>query len=1213
MRIPGVPIVSVTPLGSSAADIGGAIDQIIDYLQRGAARRPEPNASILGYYADAPTAPGVWRGRGVNAEQLSGPVDVDQFRRVLEGAHPHDGTQLVDAVGSSGRTRRGMVDAPLEGPPDTLLDVDRASTWLGVDRSYIKKLALETERNPDARTPLRGTRDEAGHWWFSRAELERFAATRKEPKVVVAFDVTVSFEKSISLVWARATPEQRRTIEAALDAGTNAAVAYLEDQALAVRVGGRAAKADGVWAASYRHMTNRNLEPQLHDHVVIANIAAADGRTQTLHSRLLHHHAKTAGYVAGAVTRRHLTDTLGLAWQPVERGLSDIDGITRPMINAFSTRRAEITTLTDELGLDSAAARNVAALATRAPKTEPADWETLEAQWTAQLDHLGLTSDRWTHLRQHQPAQDRTLTNEDTANVLAWLDSPVGVTRHNAVFGRRDVVQAIIEWDGTHGTGNRLDYDTIDRLADTYLTSPSVVTLAMTTAQVTRTGEVDWYSTTTMLDLERAVISAYTNAHINHSVLPEMVDAARLTWENTNGNRLGADQAEMVDAITSSTQQFLPVVGPAGSGKTAALHVAAQAWTAAGYQPLGVSVTGTATEVLAEATNIPTRTVASLIAELNNGGQPFTDRTVLIVDEASTLSNRDHHALVRAISDAAAIMRTIGDPAQHRAVEAGGLWAHLVTDLADTTPTLTVNRRQASPEMIDVRLANADYRNGLITQALARLADNRRIVTAPSADELLDHLTADWYTDRLHNPAEPSRMMAESHAVRRQLNHRAQTLLAADGTLTGPSVTINGERFHVGDTVITRTQDRDLRHDDGHFLRNAATGTITAIDTDPDGRHQITVDFDRHGPLTLPDEFLTRHIRTGLDGGLAPAYAITTHAAQGSTYRTGRMLTTDTSTREGVYVGLTRGTTDTRLYLVAADELAPGDGRSDVGLPIIHDTRSALDALADHLNAPDQATVIAATDPDARIVHTLRTRTIDELRTVAPGDLNERRALRHIADATARHTVQNPTAGIIERFGERPPADSPLRPAWDDAIAKSVKHSIVFGDDHTTPPAQRSSVGVTASAERLDTLRSAAWPHPQKPIFAVDEVAELASRLRAARSTLPLDDKLIASLSDRLDAHARRAVDSRPDYLTDLLGQRPDDDDRRASRWDKTALTIERTRHRNGVTPERGTFEGNSSKDKALGPIASAEVSIAKRAVDEYSSVDRALRRGRSQ
>ena len=86
--------------------------------------------------------------------------------------------------------------------------------------------------------------------------------------------------------------------------------------------------------------------------------------------------------------------TLGLAWQPVERGLADIDGVTRNQIATFSTRRAEITTLTEELGLDSAAARAIAARATRAEKQEPADWGTLEAEWRSQLDTVVARSAR---------------------------------------------------------------------------------------------------------------------------------------------------------------------------------------------------------------------------------------------------------------------------------------------------------------------------------------------------------------------------------------------------------------------------------------------------------------------------------------------------------------------------------------------------------------------------------------------------------------------------------------------------------------------------------------------------------------------------------------------------------------------------------------------------------------------------------------------------
>jgi conjugative relaxase-like TrwC/TraI family protein len=696
----------VTPLGSNSGGVGSAIGQIIDYLERGS-RRPQPNAAIAGYYADTPNSAGVWRGRGVGAYQLSGAVQTDTFRMVLEGRHPGTAELLVGAGGSAGRadpSRTKVAVSPI-GDPGEILSTEQVAALLGVSERYVRKVAAETDvltASPTAELP--GVRADGRNWVFRRDDVERFAASRTEKKVVVAYDVTVSFEKSISLVWARASTNERVTIEAALDAEPNAAVAYLEDQAAAIRRGRGTEKADGVWAASYRHLTNRNLEPQLHDHVVIANIGAADGRTKALDSRLLHHHAKTAGYVAGAVTRRHLSEQLGIAWQPVERGLSDIDGITRNQIATFSTRRAELTTLTDELGLDSPQARAIAARATRTAKQEPADWDTLEAEWQSQLDTVGLTSDRWDQLRNRQ--QPNTITAREATSAITWLDSPVSVTGANGVLpqGCRPSNRRV---GRPTRPRTRLQFDDIDRITDTYLASGNVVGVDMTAAQITRTGEPHWYTTTTVLDMERAVIQAYTYA--THPAPPaetSMVAAAINHWETSTGHTLGADQQVMVAAITTGGNQFQAVVGPAGSGKTAALEIAARIWEQTGNKPLGASVTGTATEVLEEATGIQTRTVASLLAELNIGGQPFTETTVLIVDEASTLSNRDHHALMQAIQSVGARMVTIGDPAQHRAVEAGGLWAHLVETLGDRVPELTDNRRQTGIQMSDVRLAS---------------------------------------------------------------------------------------------------------------------------------------------------------------------------------------------------------------------------------------------------------------------------------------------------------------------------------------------------------------------------------------------------------------------------------------------------------------------------------------------------------------------------
>ena len=90
--------------------------------------------------------------------------------------------------------------------------------------------------------------------------------------------------------------------------------------------------------------------------------------------------------------------------------------------------------------------------------------------------------------------------------------------------------------------------------------------------------------------------------------------------------------------------------------------------------------------------------------------------------------------------------------------------------------------------MADVRLAAEEYRNGQIARALRRLENGDRIVTAATSSELLDNLSADWYVDWRRHLAAPdevaaSRMLAENHAVRRELNERAQLLLREDGLI----------------------------------------------------------------------------------------------------------------------------------------------------------------------------------------------------------------------------------------------------------------------------------------------------------------------------------------------------------------------------------------------------------------------------------------------
>ena len=1158
----------------------------------------------MSYYADSAEGPGQWRGRGVDGFQLAGGVDPEILRDILSGRHPATGALLVTATGSAGRAQRERQTSTVapNGPPDELLTAPQVAALLGTSEQYIRKIAINTT-NPDPniatsrRARLAGTQLENGTWVFRRDDVERFAAIREEPKVVVAYDVTLSVEKSISLAWVHADQHQRHVIDRAIDQGVNAALSYLEDHAIAVRRGRGSEPVDGVWAASYRHMTNRNLEPQLHEHILIANVAspARGGATQAIDARGLMHHAKTAGYVAGAVIRNHLTTELGVEWNPVEQGIADLAGIPRPVIDALSTRRQEVMSVANELGLGTLTSRQYAALTTRTAKQHPADWDQLETAWRQQLTDLGFTPDAWLQLTNDARRNIATLTDTDRANIANLLDAPDGVTKRSGIFTRRDVVQRLIDLDATHGS-NRLTYADITQLTDTFLTSKNVVPVDVPAHQRARTGEAHWYTTVATLQLEHNVIDAYRKGcnTLTPSVPTHTITAAINDWQHATGHTLGDDQTNMVNHICTSPDHYTIVIGPAGTGKTAALEIAARAWEQAGWKPLGVSVTGAATDQLAASTGIETRTVASLLQALDNGQQPLGQRTVLIVDETSTLSNRDHHALTHAVAAAGARMVTIGDPAQHTAVDAGGLWAHLVNELDDRVAQLHINRRQSAPALDDVRLANHDYREGRIAAALERLTTNQRITTAPTATQLLDELAADWYIDRQHRQSQggpTSRMMAEQHSVRHQLNQRAQALLLADGTLTGPGHRIGDATFHVGDEVVTRTRNTTLRTDNNTRLRNGTHGTITAIGTNPIGQPTITVNFERHGPLTLDHDFLTRPIRPGVTGGITPAYAVTTHIAQGSTFTTGRMIASDTSTRAGIYVGLTRGTTDARLYAVRRQQLEPTE-RSDIGLPAITDTRTANQALADQLTKPEPATVVAAVDTNAPRVHTLAGKRLPELLALAIHDPAAQRAVDLIANRIVVKALEAPSRDLVERFGPRPPASSTHRPAWDHAITELTTYQTRYGTDQL--PADASPTQAKEHTTMTKATQRAEQQHAHH-----NEVRTLANELRVARESLPLDDKTIARTASALQRHVDVAVAQPAGYLTSAIGRRPSaDEPQRIKTWDAAARAIETWRHEHGLTP---TDVPNLDNETSLGRALAVS---AQGAADQLRRVD---------
>src|SRR5271157_2344735 len=129
--------------------------------------------------------------------------------------------------------------------------------------------------------------------------------------------------------------------------------------------GKRAEKAEGLIAAAYRHRMSRALDPQLHTHVVAANLArGSDGRFTALHGAPLYRAAKTAGFLYQSHLRALVRERLGLQWGGVHRGASELEGVTRAVIEHFSKRRGEMLRAAEVggIGLETKAAGESAAL-----------------------------------------------------------------------------------------------------------------------------------------------------------------------------------------------------------------------------------------------------------------------------------------------------------------------------------------------------------------------------------------------------------------------------------------------------------------------------------------------------------------------------------------------------------------------------------------------------------------------------------------------------------------------------------------------------------------------------------------------------------------------------------------------------------------------------------------------------------------------------------
>ena len=439
------------------------------------------------------------------------------------------------------------------------------------------------------------------------------------------FDFTFSAPKGVSLIGLLGDPATSKEVLAAHQSAVAQSLGYLERHATFVRRGHegvRSVPGEGLVGAAFVHVTSRAGDPQLHTHLLLANLAEGpDGSWSAPDSRSLYRHSRTAGFLYQAALRAELTERLGVSWRAVHRGMADPAGIGDAVLGHFSRRRAEIEAALEESGASSAEAAQVAAYRTRAPKDHSVERSVLVASWRLRAEELGLGQDALRSLIAggHQPEVP------PVRELAGRLLGGEGLTLHASTFNRRDVLRALAEAMPEGATAAALE-----AMAGYVLADQRAVALAADRHD-------DRWSTTELLQTERALLSSAVRARTAGRAVADATVISRALAERPG---LSEEQADAVQRLVGGGEGLAALIGPAGTGKTFVLEAARSAWEASGHRVVGAALAGRTAAALAEAAGVPAFTLARLLADAERMEGALPQGGVVLVDEASMVGTR---------------------------------------------------------------------------------------------------------------------------------------------------------------------------------------------------------------------------------------------------------------------------------------------------------------------------------------------------------------------------------------------------------------------------------------------------------------------------------------------------------------------------------------------------------------------------------------------
>ena len=960
---------------------------------------------------------------------------------------------------------------------------------------------------------------------------------------VAAFDLTFSAPKSVSVLFAIGEPALATALVEAHESAVDAAVGYLEREACRVRRGRGGVQreaGEGFVAAAYRHRMSRAEDPQLHTHVVAANMArGADGRWTALDATPIFQHAKAAGFLYQAHLRATVRERLPwVRWGPVRNGMAEIEQLAPQVLREFSTRRRQIVERERELvaaGVEVGdGGREAIAHATRGRKRDGIDTAPWQEVVRARAAEHGLGVGELEALVR---GPTRAPEAPDATRVNAELAGASGLTEKQNTFARREAVMA---WAAAHEQG--APAGAVERAAAAFLTRSDVHRAPDPGGRR--------FTTSDLLAHEQAIVHG---AHARRGEGAGMLDRALVDAVLSSAPFAPtARQAQVIRGLTSSGHGVETVEALAGTGKTFTAGLLAEAYTAAGFRVLGTAPTGRAVRELNEQAGIAqASTLTRLAVDLDADGGGFgSGRAVLILDEAGMASTRETARVMGHARAAGVKVIAIGDSGQLSSVQAGGWLGSLTKRLGSHELRDVIRQRDPRERQLLAHVCRGDPTD-YITEKTARGHLHIYAGDAQRASAGERAAVATWRERQAACPWGQAVLIVRDNQRRERLNALIRAELGATASWARASTSVPASsRSVIGSSRVAT-------------IASGRSTTACAARCSPSTRPRRTllVRTDGGAQRRLDAPYVAEHLQH--------AYALTAHTIQGGTVEwAGVVGRPEDFTRNWSYTALSRAREPTELFVIDTQtereldrtEIARGQARGlrdertpierlDAAMRCRDDEDLALDRLdaepnrgparlePAHARLPAEATIARPSVVELQAELTQLRERIGRYPEHLVDQLHAARSAR----AEAQRVADSARARIAEL--EQPARGVLRRRAADSTERLLERQRLKLAEDQ-----------IAAVAERERNLASSLPDHAQW------EAERGVLRERAA--------ELNAQLSSLRREHLRAMLERPAPYLSTALGALPDQPRARRT-WQRAAARIETYRFDHAVTDAR--------------------------------------------